>query len=326
MKILASGANGVIGAALIPSLQTAGHEVVRMVRATKSQNQSKPIPHIVWNPEAGRIDRKDLEGIDAIINLGGEPIAQRWTAEKKTKIRNCRVDGTRAIAAAIAAMDRPPQVWINASAIGYYGDRGSELLTERSTAGAGFLAEVCEEWEAATGPASQRGVRVVLLRTGMVLSRSGGALEKMLLPFQLGLGGQLGSGRQYMSWIAIEDQVSIIHHIIENSSLSGPVNAVAPNPATNIEFTRTLGRGLKRPTLFPVPSFAVKFAFGEMGKAALLSSARVEPQRLLETGFRFQYPSLEGALRQVLNKFPEEKQADVLVRNNVRAPAGPRDV
>jgi uncharacterized protein (TIGR01777 family) len=235
------------------------------------------------------------------VHLAGENIAKgRWNARKKARIRDSRVNGTRLLSEALTRLSKPPAVMVCASAIGYYGDRGDEVLREESASGSGFLAEVCRQWEAAAEPARKRGIRVVHLRIGVVLSPEGGALAQMLFPFRMGLGGKLGSGRQYFSWIAIDDLVTVIAHALTNDTLQGPVNAVAPHPVTNLEFTRTLGRVLARPTLFPMPALAARLAFGEMADELLLSSARVEPTRLLATAYQFRHPQLEGALRHLL--------------------------
>jgi uncharacterized protein (TIGR01777 family) len=299
MKILVSGSTGLVGKALVSALTGAGHQVTRLVR-------SQPGPDgkdVRWDPAAGSLDSGRLEGLDGVVHLAGESIAEgRWTAEKKARIRNSRVQGTRLLADALAQRVQRPKTLICASAIGYYGDRGAEILREESSPGSGFLPDVCREWEAATKPAANSGIRVVNLRTGLVLSSAGGALPKMLPPFKLGIGGKLGSGRQYMSWISIDDLVGIIQHALEKNSLSGPVNAVSPHPVTNLEFTRTLGRVLSRPTIFPVPAFAVRLMFGQMGEDLLLASARVEPARVAASGYVFRHPVLEGALRYVLRK------------------------
>jgi hypothetical protein len=258
---------------------------------------------VQWNPEAEEVAMPGLEGMDAVVHLAGENIATgRWTAEKKAKIRHSRVQGTRVLCETLSRLAEPPKVLVSASAVGYYGDRGEEILREDSLPGMGFLAQVCRDWEAATEPATQRGIRVVHLRLGAVLSPSGGALAKMLGPFKIGVGGVVGSGRQYMSWIAIDDVLGVVHHCLITETLDGPVNAVAPSPMTNREFTRILGRVLGRPALFPLPSFAARLVFGEMADALLLASTRVEPSRLQETGFSFRYPELEGALRHLLGK------------------------
>ena len=299
MKILVTGSTGLVGSALIPALATGGHGVTRLVRS-----QPKPgAAEVRWDPVARTVDSAGLEGVDAVVHLAGESIAAgRWTTEKKGRIRDSRVKGTRLLCESLARLAQPPQAIVCASAIGYYGDRGEERLREESPAGLGFLAEVCREWETAAEPARQRGIRVVHLRIGVVLSPAGGALAQMLFPFRMGLGGRLGSGKQYLSWIAIDDLVSVILHVLTTTTLQGPVNAVAPNPVTNLEFTRTLGRVLARPTIFPMPAVAARLAFGEMADELLLASARVEPTRLVATGYQFRHPELEGALRHLLGR------------------------
>ena len=300
MKVLVSGASGLIGSALVPFLTTGGHSVSRLVRKGRANLEDG---EVAWSPAAGTIDRAGLEGFDAVVHLAGENIASgRWTPERKRRIRDSRVKGTRLLCEALAQCAQPPKVFVGASAIGYYGDRGNETLTEKSEAGAGFLAEVCRDWEAATAGLTDTGIRTALLRVGIVLSPAGGALKKMLLPFQLGLGGVIGAGTQYMSGIALDDVVGAIQHVITNDEVSGPINAVCPEAVTNREYTRTLGRVLGRPTFFPVPAFAARLALGEMADALLLASTRVEPRVLTQTGYEFRYPTLESALRHVLGK------------------------
>jgi uncharacterized protein (TIGR01777 family) len=300
MNILVSGSTGLVGTALIPALTAAGHEVVRLVRS-KSRSPSREL--IGWDPEANYIDAAGLEGLDAVVHLAGESIASgRWTALKKARIRDSRVRGTRLLCEALGHATRPPAVLICASAVGFYGDRGDEVLTESSSLGTGFLAEVCRDWEGSTNPARQKGIQVINLRFGVILSAHGGALATMLTPFKMGAGGVIGSGRQYMSCIAVDDCIGAIQHALSAASLSGPVNVVGPVPVTNREFTKTLGKVLGRPTIFPMPAFAARLALGEMADELLLSSARVEPKKLLESGFQFQYPELESALRHVLGK------------------------
>jgi uncharacterized protein (TIGR01777 family) len=296
MHLLVTGASGLIGSALVSSLTSAGHGVTRLVR--EQPKAGEKAAH--WDPLAGSIDASAFEGVDAVVHLAGENIAQRWTPAKKVNIRESRVKGTQVLCQALAQLASPPKVLVSASAIGYYGDRGEELLTEESPPGRGFLAEVCRAWEAATEPARQAGLRIVQSRFGVVLSPTGGALTKMLAPFRLGLGGVLGSGRQYMSWIALDDAVGAIQHAIVTDALQGPTNVVAPQAVTNQEFTKTLGAVLRRPTVLPLPAFAARLMFGEMADELLLASARVQPTKLLASGYRFRYPELEGALRHVL--------------------------
>jgi hypothetical protein len=301
MRVLISGSTGLVGSALVPFLTTGGHEVVRLVR---SQTQIPPATGaLTWDPAAGKLEAAALEGFDAVVHLAGEGIAAaRWTERQKARIRDSRVQGTRLLAETIARLKSPPKVFVSASAIGYYGDRGDEILTEASPSGANFLADVCRAWEAAAEPARQAGVRVVAARFGVILSPRGGALKQMLTPFRMGAGGVLGSGRQFMSWIALDDAVGGLHHALVHPELAGPVNIVAPRAATNAEFTKTLGRVLSRPTIFPVPAGIARLVFGQMADELLLASARVEPRRLLESGYQFRYPELEDALRHVLGK------------------------
>src|SRR5262245_13091535 len=299
MKILGSGSTGLVGRALVSSLTGAGHQVIRLVRSQPGQGERD----IYWDPATGSLDPNRLEGLDGVVHRAGESIADgRWTAEKKARIRNSRVKGTQLLDEGLAQRAHRPRTLICSSAIGYYGDRGAEILREDSRPGSGFLPDVCRDWEAAPKPAADSGIRVVNLRTGLVLSSAGGALPKMLPPFKLGVGGKLGTGRQYMSWSSIDDLVSTIQHAFDKDSLRGAVNAVSPHPVTNLEFTKTLGRVLSRPTIFPVPAFAVRLMFGQMGEDLLLASARVEPARLAGSGYVFRYPVLEGALRHVLRK------------------------
>jgi len=298
VRILVTGASGLIGSALVSYLTAGGHAVTRLIRAQPRPGQGE----VHWDPEAGKLDPMVLQGVDAAVHLAGESIAQRWTPERKAKILKSRARGTRLLSESFARLTQPPCVFLCASAIGYYGDRGEEVLTEDSPSGVGFLAEVCRGWEAACAAAVQKGIRVVNLRMGIVLSAAGGVLPRMLLPFRMGLGGRIGSGRQYMSWIALDELVGVIIHALTCDILAGPVNAVAPHPVTNLEFTRTLGRVLRRPTVLPVPAFAARLALGEMADSLLLASARVEPARLAASGYAFRYPELEGALRHLLGK------------------------
>lgn len=288
-----------VGSALIPTLKAKGHEIVRLVRSEPKDAATE----VYWDPEKGILNQNELEGLDAVVHLAGENLAEgRWTDEKKRRIRESRTKGTRLLSETLARLKQKPEVLASASAVGFYGSRGDELLDEQSASGSDFLAEVCREWELATQAAAQAGVRVVNLRFGVIFSPEGGALKKMLFPFRLGVGGKLGSGRQYMSWIAIDDAVGAIEYALVNKTLRGPVNAVAPDAVTNQEFTKTLGSVLSRPTIFPVPAFAARLVFGEMADATLLASQRVEPVRLKESGYQFKYPELESALRHVLNK------------------------
>lgn len=299
MKVLVTGASGLVGSALVPLLTAGGHTVARLVRSPPRPS----VAEVQWNPETGIREIASLEGMDAVVHLAGENIAGgRWTAERKARIRDSRVTGTRTLCETLARLARPPKVLVSASAIGYYGDRGGEVLRETSAPGLGFLPEVCRAWEEATEPAAQKGIRVVLLRIGVVLSPAGGALAKMLFPFKLGAGGIIGSGQQYMSWIGLDDIIGAIHHALMTDALQGPVNVVAPHPVTNRDFTKTLGRVLGRPTLFPMPAFAARLAFGEMADALLLASTRVEPARLMAANYAFRHPDLEGALRHLLGK------------------------
>jgi uncharacterized protein (TIGR01777 family) len=291
MKILVSGSHGLVGKALINALTADGHEIVRLVR-------NKPnAAEIEWHPNQGRLDASSLEGVDAVVHLAGESIASgRWSDEKKRSIRDSRVKGTALLSEALAQLSRPPAVFVSASAIGYYGNRGDELLTETSAPGNDFLANVCVEWEHATHAAVEKGIRTVHARFGIILDANEGALGKMLTPFRMGVGGRVGNGKQWMSWIAIGDVVNGLKALIEDGSTRGPVNFVAPNPVTNAEFTKTLGRVLSKPTFLPMPEFGVRLAFGEMGEALLLSSQRVKPGVLTQ----FNWPTLDAALRHLL--------------------------
>ena len=297
MKILVSGSHGLVGKALIDSLTTDGHEVLRLVRRERSFGA----PEVEWHPNQGQIDTQHLEGFDAVVHLAGESIASsRWTDEKKRAIRESRSQGTAVLSEALAKLSRPPLVFVSASAIGYYGDRGDELLTESSAPGDDFLSSVCVEWENATRPAMEKGIRTVHTRFGIILDANGGALAQMLTPFRMGVGGRVGSGEQWMSWIALDDVVNGLKFLIADKPVQGPVNFVAPNPVTNAEFTKTLGRVLSRPTIFPIPAFAVRLAFGELADALLLSSQKVDSTVLQDNGFLFSWPTLEPALRHIL--------------------------
>ena len=303
MKVIVTGSTGLVGRALVKSLLAEGHEVTRLVRGAAQGFRAPGTAAVHWNPERGEIDAQALEGHDAAVHLAGENVGEgRWDEEKKRRILESRVKGTRLLAETLAGLEEKPKVLVSASAIGFYGDRGEEVLHEESASGEDFLSEVCREWEKATLAASQAGIRVVHLRIGFVLSADGGGLPKMLTPFKLGVGGRVGSGRQYMSWITLDDLVGVIRRALVDESLRGPVNAVAPHPVTNEEFTKALGRVLGRPTFLPVPAFAARLAFGEMADALLLASTRVEPARLKDAGHEFSQPEIEGALRHVLKK------------------------
>ncbi len=300
MHIAVSGSGGLIGSALVPSLAGGGHRVSRLVRGLAPGADA-----IRWDPARGVRDAALLEALDGVVHLAGENIAAgRWTPRRKAEIRRSRVEGTRRLCEALARLVKRPKVLVSTSAIGYYGDRGDQVLQEDSPAGNDFLAGVCREWEAATEPATGAGIRVVHLRFGVVLSPAGGALRKMLTPFRMGVGGRIGSGRQFMSWIALDDVVGAIQHALATEALAGVVNAVAPSPVTNAEFTRVLAHVLRRPALFPVPAFGLRLAFGEMADALLLSSQRVVPARLQASGFTFRFPELEGALLHLLARAP----------------------
>jgi uncharacterized protein len=296
MNVLVSGSTGFIGSALVPRLAAAGHRVIRLVRSRPEESEDA----FLWDPEAGTIDAAALAGVDAAVHLSGETVAGRWTEAKKKRILESRVKSTRLLSESLARVDPSPAVLVCASAIGYYGDSGDERLTERNPGGAGFLADVVRGWEAAASPAAEGGIRVVNLRSGIVLSASGGALERMLLPFRLGLGGSFGDGSQYMSWIALDDELGVIEHALAVQQLSGPVNAVAPNPVTNREFAKTLGRVLGRPAVVRTPAVALRVALGEFAQESLLAGQRAVPERLLESGYQFRHPELERALRHLL--------------------------
>jgi uncharacterized protein (TIGR01777 family) len=295
--VVVSGASGLLGSALLPALTAAGWGHRSLVRRAPAAGEVR------WDPAEGTIDAEALAGVTAAVHLAGEPIAEgRWTADRKARIRRSRVQGTRLLAASLARLPARPEVLVSASAIGIYGDRGDELLDEDSALGTDFLAEVGKEWEAATAPARDAGIRVVHLRFGIILAADGGALPRMVKPFLLGAGGPIGNGRQWMSWIAIEDAVRIVLRSLEDARMTGPVNAVSPNPVRNSEFAERLGQVLHRPALVPVPAFALRLLFGEMADAALLASQRVAPARLLEGGFEFRHPTLPEALRTVLDR------------------------
>jgi len=297
MKILVSGSHGLVGKALIASLKRDGVEVVNLVR-----QRSASASEIEWHPNLGKVDAQQLEGFDVVVHLAGESIASgRWTEEKKQKIRDSRVKGTELLSLALAQLSRPPATFICASAIGYYGNRGDELLTEESAPGGDFLAAVCVAWEKATGAAEAKGIRTVHTRFGIILDDQGGALQRMLTPFKMGVGGKVGDGKQWMSWISLEDVVSGLKFLLNYSAINGAVNFTAPEPVTNSDFTQALGDHLSRPTVFSMPAFAARLAFGEMADALLLSGAKVVPKRLSEAGFEFKQRDLKCALEDILS-------------------------
>ena len=303
MKVIITGSTGLVGRALVRSLLADGHEVTRLVRGDSQSFRAPGTAAVRWDPSRGEIDAKELEGHDAAVHLAGEPIAEgRWDEAKKRRVLESRANGTRLLAEALAGLNEKPGVLVSASATGFYGNRGDEVLREESASGDDFVSEVCREWEKGTLAASRAGIRVVHLRIGLVLSADGGSLPRMLTPFKLGLGGKLGSGRQYVSWITLEDLVGVIRRAIEDESLRGPVNAVAPGAVTNEAFTKAIGHALGRPTFMAVPAFAARLAFGEIADELLLASTRVEPARLKEAGYQFKHPEIEGAMRSVLGK------------------------
>jgi uncharacterized protein (TIGR01777 family) len=296
MDIVMTGSSGLIGSALRPFLAARTHRVASLVRRRPEPDADE----VFWMPEARRIDAAALEGFDAVIHLAGDSIASgRWSPEKKQRILDSRVQSTELLARTLTALQRPPRLMICASAVGYYGDRGAETLSEESGPGSGFLAEVCRKWERAASLAAEGGMRLVVLRFGMVLSAAGGALQRMLPPFRFGVGGKLGSGCQYIAWIALEDLLEIISVALHDPAIHGPVNTVAPNPVTNLEFTKALGRALNRPTVFAVPAFAIRMMFGEMGEQVLLASSRAVPKKLTAAGYRFLRPDLEQTFHHI---------------------------
>lgn len=298
MKVLITGASGLIGKALQRSFADKGYEMLLASRKEPQDDQ-----HIQWDVRTGFAKAERLDGVDAVVHLAGENVSGlRWTDEKKKAIHDSRVLGTRSVVDAISKLERKPNVFVAASAIGFYGERGDEEVTESSAAGDNFLARVSREWEAESRRAEDAGIRTVLLRTGIVFSKEGGALATILTPFKLGVGGVIGSGKQWMSWISLDDEIAAINFAIENENLRGAVNAVSPNPVTNQEFTKTLGEVLYRPTFLPLPEFAVSMVFGEMGDALLLASTKVLPKRLQDAGFEFKYPVLKTAIEHALSE------------------------
>ncbi|MBA4122881.1 MAG: TIGR01777 family protein [Acidobacteria bacterium] len=299
MKILISGASGLVGKHLIPTLKAKGHEVHRLVRKTPNSSDE-----IQWDAEKGfsETEQAKLEGFDAVVHLAGDNVAsENWSDEKKKKIKESRVIGTRVLVDALKSLQNPPKHFISASAVGFYGNREAEVLTETSRKGEGFLPDVCAAWEDESKKA-ERFARVVCMRIGVVLAKDGGALEKMLTPFRFGVGGTVGSGKQWMSWIALDDLIKAVHFFLKNENLTGAFNLTAPNPVTNEEFTKALGTVLNRPTVLPIPEFAIKTLFGEMGEMLLLQGARVLPKRLQDAGFDFEFNNLEDAMKSVLKK------------------------
>jgi len=297
MRVLVTGSSGMVGTALTDRLSDPETEIFRLVRS-----ESKHETDIHWDPETGILDGTLVENMDAVVHLAGENIAgRRWTRSQKDRILNSRVQSTQLLCQSLSSLNKPPSVLVSASAIGFYGHRDEKLCGESTSAGTGFLAEVCEAWESATQPARQAGIRVIHLRIGIVLSTVSGALTKMLMPFKCGVGGKVGSGEQYWSWVSLNDLVEMILHCIHSDTLIGEVNAVSPQPVTNLEFTKTLGNVIHRPTIFPLPAFMARLALGEMADELLLSSTRVIPEKLNQDGYRFLHPTLEDALQDLLS-------------------------
>ncbi len=294
MKLVVSGASGLLGSALVPALEADGHEVLRLVR-----REPESAVEIEWDPARGSLDARALAGVDAVVNLSGANLDVRWTEKRKRELVDSRVDTTGLLARTMASAESKPSVFLVAGGVGIYGDRGDEILTEESELGSGFLAGLGKAWEAAAEPARAAGIRTVNFRQGVVLSRKGGALAKMLTPFKLGLGGRVGNGKQWWSWVSLDDVVNA-YRLALDSELRGPVNLMSPNPATSAQFTKALGRALGRPTVFPLPGFAVKTLFGERGEAVLLEGQRALPARLLDGGHAFEYPELDPALERAL--------------------------
>ena len=297
MKVAISGASGLIGTALRSSLTSDGHEVIPLTRRASSS----PLETITWDLDQGRFDASALEGVDAVVHLAGEPVAKRWNQERKNAIRQSRVRGTKLLVEGLKSLKNPPKLLVSSSAVGFYGDGGDTELDESAPPGEGFLSDVCHEWEKSTMEALGLGIRAVCMRTGIVLSTQGGALGQMLLPFKLGLGGPLGNGKQWMPWIHIDDIVGAFRYVMANDDLVGAVNGTSPNPATNADFTKALGRALHRPAVLPVPTFGLKLLFGEMAQI-LVEGQRALPKKLLFTGYEFKYPDLSGALEDVIGQ------------------------
>lgn len=294
MKILITGATGLIGKYLANFLTAKGHQITQLSRHSVKDG-------IYWDPQSGQLDFHALEGFDAFINLAGESILGRWTEIKKNKILESRIQTTQLLCKAISQLQSPPQVLINASATGFYGNREDCVLDESTSQGKGFLADICNKWEKAALQAKERGVRVVLLRIGVVLAKEGGFLSNIKTPFMMGLGGRMGNGRQYMSWVSVNELSHMIDFILKNKELEGPINAVAPRPVTNLEFTKALGKVINRPTILPFPAFAARMVFGELADELMLASARVHPTKLQKSGYIFIDPDLESTLKQLIN-------------------------
>jgi uncharacterized protein (TIGR01777 family) len=299
MKVLISGSTGLVGAALSENLRRDGHEVARFVRP----GEEIRVGDVRWDPQSREFNAAAADGADAVVHLAGASIADgRWNDARKLILRSSRVEATHYLVAALAKLKKPPKTLVSASAIGYYGNRGEELLTEESAPGGGFLARLARDWEAEAARAEQSQIRTVILRFGVILAAHGGALAKMLTPFKLGVGGKIGTGKQWMSWLTLGEAVGLVRYALETTSLRGALNAVSPTPVRNIEFTRALGQAVHRPTILPMPAFAARAAFGEMADALLLSSQRVIPRRLQEAGYQFRAPELDGALQEVLKR------------------------
>lgn len=299
-RILVSGSSGLVGSTLLTSLKSAGARITRLARpgSTPAGANEESIP---WDP-AQPVSPETVSGFDAVIHLAGESIVGRWTESKKARIRDSRIPATTNLARALAQAKNKPEVFLSGSAIGYYGSRGDEVLTEESSPGAGFAADLARDWEAASVAASDAGIRTVQMRTGIVMGTAGGALPKMLPAFKMGVGGRLGDGRQWMSWVDVRDVVGAIHHLLRSDLLHGPVNLVSPKPVTNAEFTKILGNALSRPTIFPMPAFAARLAFGQMADELLLASQRVEPVKLISSGYPFRFGKLQDCLKDLLGK------------------------
>jgi len=298
-RILMSGASGLVGSALVPTLLAGGAQIVRLARpGAPSRAGEQTVP---WDPSQP-ISPDAVSGFDAVIHLAGENIVGRWTPAKKARIRDSRIPATTHLAQALAEAKQKPGVFLSASAIGYYGNRGDEVLTEDKNPGSGFTADLAREWELATTSAVNAGIRTIQMRIGVILAASGGALSKMLTPFKMGVGGKIGSGRQWMGWVDLQDILGAIHHLLKTDSLNGPVNLVAPNPVTNAEFTKILASVLSRPAIFPMPAFAARLAFGQMADELLMASQRVDPSKLIASGYAFRFGDLRTSLKAILSR------------------------